>query len=39
VKLAADANLLLSAVIGGRARLVLSHPELEEVLTAETVYA
>jgi len=39
VRLAADANVLLSAVIGGRARLVLSHPRVEEVLTTETVFA
>jgi len=39
VRLAADANVLLSAVIGGRARLVLSHPAVEEVLTSETVFA
>jgi predicted nucleic acid-binding protein len=32
-------NVLLSAVIGGRARLVLSHPHVEEVLTTETVFA
>jgi predicted nucleic acid-binding protein len=39
VKLAADANVLLSAVIGGRAGLVLSHPEVEEVITTATVFA
>lgn len=39
MRLAADANVLLSAVIGGRARLVLSHPRVEEVLTTETVFA
>jgi predicted nucleic acid-binding protein len=39
VRLAADANVLLSAVIGGRARLVLSHPAVEEVLTSEAVFA
>jgi predicted nucleic acid-binding protein len=39
VKLAADANVLLSAVIGGRARLVLSNPDVEEVLTTATVFA
>ena len=39
MKLAADANVLLSAVIGGRARLVLSHPEIDEVLTTATVFA
>jgi predicted nucleic acid-binding protein len=35
VKIAADANALLSAVLGGRANLILEHPEIEEVLTAE----
>lgn len=39
MKLAADANVLLSAVIGGRAGLVLSHPEVEEVITTATVFA
>ena len=39
MRLAADANVLLSAVIGGRAELVLSHPEIEEVVTTETVFA
>ena len=39
MRLAADANVLLSAVIGGRARLVLSHPGVEEVVTTETVFA
>ncbi len=39
MQLAADANALLSAVLGGRARLVLSHPEVEEVLTTETTFA
>jgi predicted nucleic acid-binding protein len=33
VKLVADANVLLSASIGGRARGVLMHPTVEEVLT------
>jgi len=35
VKIAADANVLLSAVLGGRAKLILQHPEVDEVLTAE----
>jgi predicted nucleic acid-binding protein len=30
---------LLSAVIGGRAGLVLSHPEIEEVMTTATVFS
>ena len=33
MKLAADANVLLSAVVGGRARDILTHPGVEEVLT------
>ena len=39
MKIAADANALLSAVIGGRARLVLTHPEIEEVVTTEATFA
>jgi predicted nucleic acid-binding protein len=39
VNLAADANVLLSAVIGGRARLVFSSTEVDEILTTETVFA
>jgi predicted nucleic acid-binding protein len=39
VKLAADANVLLAAVIGGRARLVLSNPAVEEILTTASVFA
>jgi predicted nucleic acid-binding protein len=35
VKIAADANVLLSAVLGGRANLILQHPEVEEILTSE----
>jgi predicted nucleic acid-binding protein len=38
VKIAADANALLSAVIGGRARLVLDHPVIEEVFTTEATF-
>ena len=33
MRLAADANVLLSAVIAGRSRLVLNHPRVQEVLT------
>jgi predicted nucleic acid-binding protein len=36
VRLVADANVLLSAVTGGRAALVLGRPELAEVLTTAT---
>lgn len=39
MKLAADANVLLSAVIGGRARLVFNPAEIEEILTTEAVFA
>jgi predicted nucleic acid-binding protein len=35
VKIAVDANALLSAVLGGRANLILQHPEVEEIFTAE----
>ena len=35
MKIAADANVLLFAVLGGRANLILKHPEVEEILTAE----
>jgi predicted nucleic acid-binding protein len=35
VKLAADANVVLSALIGGCARLVLTHPQVREVFTTE----
>jgi hypothetical protein len=35
VKLIADANVLLSAVLGGRAAVVLQHPLVDEVLTTE----
>jgi len=33
VQLVADANVLLSAVIGGRAALVLRHDRVEQVFT------
>jgi predicted nucleic acid-binding protein len=39
VRLVADANVLLSAVIGGRAKVVLEHPSVEEVLTSEATLA
>ena len=39
MNLAADANVLLSAVIGGRARLALNHPEIEEIITTEHTFA
>jgi predicted nucleic acid-binding protein len=33
VKLVADANVLLAAVLGGRAKAILQHPEIDELLT------
>jgi predicted nucleic acid-binding protein len=39
VRLVADANVLLAAVLGGRAKAVLQHPEIEEVLTPEATLA
>ncbi len=39
MRLAADANVLLSTVLGGRARLILDHPQVEEILTAEPIMA
>jgi predicted nucleic acid-binding protein len=39
VKLAADANVLLSAVLGGRAKVVLSHPDIEEIVTTEVTFS
>jgi predicted nucleic acid-binding protein len=38
VRLVADANVLLSAVIGGRAALALRHNDIEQVLTPTTAY-
>ena len=39
VRLAADANVLLSAVLGGRVQAVLGHPRVIEVLTAEATFS
>jgi predicted nucleic acid-binding protein len=39
VRLAADANVLLSAVLGGRARLILENPQVGEILTVEQIMA
>jgi predicted nucleic acid-binding protein len=39
VRLLADANVLLSAVIGGRARLIIQHPQVSEILTTEFTFA
>lgn len=38
VKLTADANVLLAAVLGGRAKLILGSTQIEEILTAETTF-
>ena len=35
MKLAADANVLLSAVLGGRAKVALTHPKIESIFTTE----
>ncbi|MCU1304382.1 MAG: PilT protein domain protein [Candidatus Sulfotelmatobacter sp.] len=39
MNLVADANVLLSAVIGGRARLALNHPQVSEIFTTEHTFA
>jgi predicted nucleic acid-binding protein len=39
VNLAADANVLLSALIGGRAGLVLTHPQVRQVFTTEHTFS
>ena len=39
MKLVADANVLLAAVLGGRARDVLRHPGIDEFLTPEVTLA
>jgi predicted nucleic acid-binding protein len=39
VRLVADANVLLAAVLGGRAKAILQHPEIDELLTAEPTLA
>jgi predicted nucleic acid-binding protein len=38
VQLVADANVLLSAVIGGRAALVLRHEQVQQVFTPTAAY-
>ena len=35
MRLVADANVLLSAVLGGRAKAVLEHPGVTEILTTQ----
>lgn len=37
MKLVADANVLLAAVLGGRAKLILAHPEIETVFATTRV--
>jgi predicted nucleic acid-binding protein len=39
VRVAADANVLLSAILGGRARLILENSQVEEILTTESILA
>ena len=39
MKLVADANVLISAVLGGRAALVLNHPDVDQVMTTEFTLA
>ena len=39
MKLVADANVLLAALLGGRAKVALQHPEVEELLTTEATLA
>jgi predicted nucleic acid-binding protein len=39
VKLAADANVLLAAVLDGRAGLIMGSAEIDEIFTAEATFA
>jgi len=39
VRLVADANVLLAAVLGGRAKAIVQHPEIEELLTAARAFS
>jgi predicted nucleic acid-binding protein len=39
VRVAADANVLLSAILGGRARLIMENSQIEEILTTENTLA
>jgi len=39
VRLAADANVLLASLLGGRARLVMNNPQIEELLTPQVTFA
>jgi predicted nucleic acid-binding protein len=37
VRVVADANVLLSAILGGRARLILESSQIDEILTTESI--
>lgn len=39
MRLAADANVMLAAILGGRAGLILASPKVDEVLTTEPTLA
>lgn len=39
MKLASDADVLLSAVIGGRAKIALQHRQIREVVTTRATFA
>ena len=39
MRLAADANVLLASLLGGRARLVMNNPQIEELLTPQVTFA
>ena len=39
MRLVADANVLLAAVLGGRAKAVVQHPKIEELLTAAKTFS
>jgi predicted nucleic acid-binding protein len=39
VRLAADANVLLASILGGRARLVFNSPHIEKLLTPQVTFA
>lgn len=39
MRLVADANVLLAAVLGGRAKAILQHSKIDELLTAEATLA
>ena len=39
MRLVAEANVLLSAILGGRAKLIVRSPEVSEILTASVTFA